>query len=242
LQLGLEQATASRYQTFALLFWCCLGLLLLVRLAVNPVLLQILAAVLLLMMLGFATQVRLPLIDAQWHQLRQRTISMALLTGVQDPAVLADAYPDPQVVPRVSGYMEEHQLSIFSGKEYAQIGQALNYRYHVVPSDDCSGYVSSSQLEPAVSGRGMRLTGFAWDRQSQRPVQRLIATADGRIAGMGSNIAIPLTLVNARPQADPSRYGWVTFVRESNSGSKIQLYAVTGKAGSGLCQFADISP
>ena len=75
LHLGLEQATASRYQTFALLFWCSLGLAILCFLQKHLAQLCPVSGFLLVLMLGFATQVRLPLIDAQWRQLRLKRIS-----------------------------------------------------------------------------------------------------------------------------------------------------------------------
>jgi hypothetical protein len=182
LSLGLVQATASRYQTFALLYWCSLGLVALshiVGVSADPALsplarpgaassvipsaakpspgprraapwrwlgrgsretcfsrlslgrgrvslagerktsstrLNVFCSALLVLMLGFATQVRLPLIDAHWRQLRLRMVSVALLTGVHDPAILAQAYPSPQLVLRAAQYMKDNRLSIFAGK------------------------------------------------------------------------------------------------------------------------------
>lgn len=239
IHLGVEQATASRYQTFALLFWCCLGLPLLVRVAANRTQFTALVAFLLVMMLAFATQLRLPLIDAQWHQLRLRMVGLSLLTGVQDDVVLADAYPDPQVVLRAAEYMKQHRLSIFAGKQYEQLGAPLDSLYGVSPAGDCSGYVSSMQVLPSEYGHGLRLTGYAWDDKSKRPARDIIAVQDGRIAGFGSNVAISLTSKAAGPQSDPSQFGWVMFVRDNGSG-KVQLFVVT--KNDGACPFAEISP
>jgi hypothetical protein len=238
IHLGVEQATASRYQTFALLFWCCLGLALLVRVAANRVQFNVLATFLLFMMLVFATQVRLPLIDAQWHQLRLKMVGLSLLTGMQDDVVLADAYPDPQVVLRAADYMKQHRLSIFAGKQYEQLGAPLGTVYRVSAAGDCSGYVSSKQVLPSDDGHGLRLTGYAWDSELCRPARDIVAVSGGRIAGFGSNVAILLTSKNAGPQSDPSQFGWVTFVRDHDSG-KVQLFAVT--EGGGACPFAEIS-
>jgi hypothetical protein len=239
IHLGVEQATASRYQTFALLFWCCLGLMLLDRVAANQAQHCTLAGLLLVVMLAFATQVRLPLIDAQWHQLRLRMVGLSLLTGVHDEPVLADAYPDPQVVLRAAEYMKQHRLSIFAGKDYTQLGAPLGSVYRVSPASACSGYVSSTQVLPADNGQGLRISGYAWDGELQRPAQDIVAVTDSHISGLGSNIAIPLTSTNAGPKSDSSRFGWVTFVR-SNSPGKIQLFAVL-KSGA-VCPFAEISP
>lgn len=239
LHLGLEQATASRYQTFALVFWCCLGLLLLCCVAANEVRFQAAAAGLLVIMLSFATQLRLPLIDAQWHQTRLKIISVSLLAGVDDPAVLADAYPDPQVVLRDAMYMKQHRLSIFAGKPYEQLGGTVDSQYHVTDAGACSGSVTSSQVLPSDRGRGLKLTGYAWDRQMGKPAQDIVAAEGGRITGFGTGVVIPY--FTARPKAgeDPSRFGWIAFLGEFSG--RIQLYAVTGKNHSDACPFAVVS-
>jgi hypothetical protein len=245
LHLGLEQASASRYQTFALIFWCSLGLALLLQLATkaeSPAKFDAFAALLVLMMVGFATQVRLPLIDAQWHQLRLKFVSLALMTGVHDPSVLADAFPDPQVPLRDAAYMKEHRLSIFAGNQYWQVGKALDAVYSQRPPNECSGYVASSQALPSDGGQGLRITGFAWDREANRPARDIVATEDGRIGGYGTNVAIPLNSRNAGPNADPSRYGFVAFVAKAVPGSKINLYAVADRNQRSVCRFAEVSP
>ena len=239
IHLGVEQATASRYQTFALLFWCCLGLTLLVRAAVNRTQFTALVALLLVMMLAFATQVRLPLIDAQWHQLRLKMVGLSLMAGVHDDAVLADAYPDPQAVLRAAGYMKQHRLSIFAGKHYEQLGAPLDSAYRVSPASVCSGYISTTQVLPSGNEHGLRLTGYAWDDELKQPARDIVAVTAGRITGFGSNVAIPLTSKGAGPHSDPSQFGWVTFVRDNGSG-KVQLFAVTRNGAT--CPFAEISP
>lgn len=240
IHLGVEQATASRYQTFALVFWCCLGLIVLVQVARNQARFQGFAAALLIMMLGFATQVRLPLIDAQWHQLRLKMVGLSLLTGVQDDAVLAEAYPDPQVVLRAAQYMKQQRLSIFAGKQYEQLGTMLDNDYAVSSAGGCSGFVSSTQILPSDDGHGLRLTGYAWDNERRLPPRDIVAVVDGHVAGFGSNVAITLTSKGAGPQSDPSKFGWVTFVRNNGSRVKVQLFAVTRNGA--VCPFAETAP
>jgi hypothetical protein len=275
LSLGLEQATASRYQTFALLYWCSLGLVALSYIVgvfghgLSPLAhqraprsspsfglgrgslardrkpfsarLNAFCALLLVLMLGFATQVRLPLIDAQWHQLRLKLISLALLTGVHDPAVLAEAYPAPQVALQAANYMEHNRLSIFAGKGYLRLGQPLDMVFRSTAADACSGYLSSSQLLPADGGQGLRLTGYAWDRDLHRPAREIVAVAAGRISGFGSSVSIPLSSSSAGPRADPTRFGWIAFVREAHPASTVDLYAIVGSKKQ-ACLFATVPP
>ena len=241
MHLGLQQATASRYQTFALLFWCCLGLTLLVRLASNSTRFVAFASGLMLVMLGFASQARKPLMDAQEHQLRLRITEIALLAGARDPVVLINAYPDPQVVVRGAEYMKQHRLSIFHGKEYEQLGQHIDSEYRVFPSAACSGYLTSKQPSPGESSEILRFTGFAWDQERKRPARDVVVTVDGQIRGFGTNVTVPLRLRNAQPDADPALFGWVAYVDQVRPGSVVHFYAVVGESDA-VCPFAGISP
>jgi hypothetical protein len=240
LHLGLEQATASRYQTFALVLWCCLGLFLIVQVAASRTQFQITAMALLIIMLGFATQVRLPLIDAQWHQLRLKIISLSLLAGVEDPAVLAEAYPDPQVVLRDADYMRQHHLSIFAGKQYEQLGRPVSSQYHVGPASACTGSIASSEALPARDGQGVQLAGYAWDRKTRKPARDIVAALDGRVTGFGTSVVIPLTMHRAVSEAEASQFGWIAFA--GNSANKIQLYAVVGEDQSEVCPLTGSGP
>jgi hypothetical protein len=241
LHLGLEQAAASRYQTFALLFWCSLGLALLFHASRSPTQWYILSAILLVLLLGFATQVRLPLIYAQWHQLRLRLVSLVLLTGVHDPAILAEAYPDPQVVLRAAEFLKQNRLSIFADGLYSQLGQPLDSVYRLRPAGECSGYVSSLQVLPADDGRGLRITGYAWDRQLNRPARTIVAAVDGRINGFGSTLAISMSFPTAGRQVYPARFSWIAFVRDAHSTGSVELYAVVGASNLDVCPFAEAS-
>jgi hypothetical protein len=237
LHLGLEQATASRYQTFALLFWACLGLALLSKLREQDT--KYLAGGLLVAMLGFATQVRLPLIDAQWRQLRLEKISLALLAGVHDGAVLAEAYPDPQVVLRASEYMRQHKLSIFAGARAAEMGESFDTEYREVPSNLCAGAITSSEALPSDGGKGLRITGYAWDRAAQRPVQNFVVVTDDKISGFGVALTVPVDLLREHDPATASRFGWVAYSRGPEA---TKIYALLGAEKQSACLIATVSP
>lgn len=256
LHLGLEQATASRYQTFALLFWCCLGLSIICEVSKHRVprsspsvglgrpssydlQLNVFSAFFLVLMLGFATQVRLPLIDAQWRQLRLRRISLSLLTSVHDPAALADAYPDPEAVLRAARYMKDHHLSIFAGNLYAQLGEPFAGAYRVAPATDCSGYISSTQILPADDGQGLRIAGYAWNKRLNRPARDIVAVTNDRIIGYGTSVSILQDATAAMPDSDPARFGWIAYVHHLPSPSQIQLYAVVGRKSDEVCLVAE---
>ena len=240
LHLGIEQATASRYQTFALLFWCCLGLALLFHLSGQRKAFDSLVAVLLMAQVGFATQVRLPIIDAQWRQLRLEKISLALLAGVHDHAVLAEAFPDPQVALRAADYMRRHQLSIFAGRESHLIGQPFEAAYHEAPASDCFGAVTSSQALPADSGEGLRLKGYAWDRSVRQPAKDILAVTDGKISGFGIVTVYPLFLRREHDPATAPRFEWIAYAA-AGPAETTKLYVLLAHDKGAACPFAVVT-
>jgi hypothetical protein len=241
--LGAEQAGASRYQVFALLFWCSLGLSFLLWITANTDSgLNAFSAFLVVMMLALTTQVRMPLREAQWYHVRQELISLALLTDVHDLTELAEAYPDQQTVLRDAEYLKQNPLSVFAGNRYSQLGQTLESVYRLLPPEECSGHVASVQRLPTTNGEGLRITGYGWNRARSKPVTQVIAVVDGRISGFGSTIMIPLERAKLGPEADPKRFGWVGYVRDASSTSRVKLYAVLDRNPGSACPFAEVVP
>lgn len=239
MHLGLQQATASRYQTFALLFWCSLGLLVLVRFSSNSAAFPVFTSAVLLMMLGFATQARKPLADAQEHQLRLKILEIALLAGVHDPAVLANGFPDPQYVARAAAYMKEHDLSMFHSKQREVMGRPIDQEYRLAPPARCSGYVTAQKPSPSQNNV-LRVTGFAWDRTRNRPVVDVVVAEDGLIRGFGTNVTIPLRLRHLSSSASPEYFGWLAYVDQARTGSGLQFYALLDQGEA--CPFAGADP
>lgn len=241
LHLGLEQATASRYQTFALLFWCCVGLALLSRIANQRRHVHAFAAVLLIAMLAFATQVRLPLIDAQWRQLRLKKISIALLTGVSDNELLAEAYPDPQAVMRSAAYMRQHRLSIFADPDAALLGKPFPGAFHEAPSAACSGALTSEEILPAEDGQAMRLNGYAWDNSRQQPASDILVVTEGKVTGFGVVTVYPLAVAREHDPANAPHFEWLAYSIGS-SARVSELYVLSGPDKKTACPFVAVSP
>ena len=240
LHLGVEQATASRYQTFALLFWCCLGLRLLIHLAGRTKQLGF-ATGLLITMLASATQIRLPLIDAQWRQLRLKKISLALITGVPDTELLTEAYPDPQVVLRSAAYMRKHQLSIFADSDSALLGKPFGGAFHEAPSTACFGALTSEEILPTEDGQAMRLNGYAWDNSRQRPASDILVVTDGKITGFGVVTVYPLAVAREHDPATAPHFEWLAYSIGS-SARVSELYVLSGPEKKTACPFVAVSP
>jgi hypothetical protein len=245
LHMGMEQATSSRYQVFALLFWCALGLAALWWVASNlenSRHLVFFSGFLLALMLALGTQVRDPLRDAGWHQIRLNSISEALLSGVNDLDELALGFPNPNLVIRDAEYLRRNRLSIFAGRKYSQLGQPLASVYHLQSAEECSGYVASSKLFTGATSSGARVTGYAWNRILRIPITEVVFTSDdGRIKGFGSTVTLPLSSVKPGPIADATRFGWRGYVGDIAPASKIEIYGVVGKSCAAVCPFASLS-
>jgi hypothetical protein len=245
LNMGTEQATASRYQVFAVLFWCAPGLSILFWIASEGKKERHLAyfsGFVLVLMLGLATQVRNPLRDAGWHHIRLESISLALLSGVPDLDQLALAFPNPNLVIRDAEYLKRNRLSIFADKRNFQLGQPLESTYHVHSAGECSGYIASSKVFTTSRSQGMRVTGYAWNRTRGAPITEVVfVSSDGRIRGFGSTVTISLRSVKPGPIADAARFGWLGYIGEIRRPGKIEVYGVVEKATSTVCPFASIS-
>ena len=192
-------------------------------------------------MLAFATQVRLPLIDAQWRQLRLKKISLALLTGVHDDDLLAEGFPDPQLVLRSADYMRQHQLSIFAGPDASLLGKPFAQVFHEVPSTACFGALDSEEILPTEDGQAMRLNGYAWDNsRNSRPRH------PGRDRGQGHRLrhrerSIPLILAREHDPATAPHFGWIAYSIGS-SARVSELYVLSGHDRKTACPFVAVSP
>ena len=98
LSFGISQATVSRYQTVALLFWCCLALLWLGGAFFAPSRMKYLFLVAQLCFLTVfaigATRAKDQIWIMRGHAFALKTATAALLTGVADPDSLGQAYPE----------------------------------------------------------------------------------------------------------------------------------------------------
>jgi len=190
LVFGIAQAFASRYQTIALLFWCCLGLILLEIVSllrdVRDRALLLSQTVLLAGMLVAACLAQTPLISARLHGFEINAAAMALVTGVPDSAQLqwADSHPDypRSLVP----YLRSERLSVFSEPEPSYLGQPLDSVFGLASADDCLGKVESSTVITSTWPRSLRITGWAWDSEDRRPPAKIAVTSDGVITGLGT--------------------------------------------------------
>jgi hypothetical protein len=237
---GIEQARVSRYQTVALLFWCCLGLLWLegsfASSRMRHAFLVAQVCLLLIFARGAAT-VRYPLIEAGERTFAQRVVTAALITGVYDPVTLSKTYGQIDMLPRAVAYMKANRLSIFSDTLSSELGKPLTSVFPLAAAGECVGFLKGGVATEEPSGPGIVLAGWAWDAKRHKPASTIVVTTDGTITGLG---AVGAWLPEGRTlyPGISSRYiGFYAFVPPPRAGAAVNLYAIVSDNPPAACYF-----
>jgi hypothetical protein len=260
LNLGLEQAFSSRYQTFNLLFWfSTVSLLLLLVDRTNPLLRTLLLAAMgAAMLLAFAT-FPLALETSRTRTQRAEAAATALLSGVPDKDAMGVLYDEPIVVWRDADYFRQQHLFMFSDVKNDQLGQLLSSTYQSSPPLRCEGRVTTVQQLPPEELLGgsaagaFGISGFATDRFSQAPVRRLVFVSDNKIVGYGASIGgfsaekknILFVLSGSSgvqqseivPKKDSDK--WLGFSRQPRNAASIDVYALDSSVDT-ACRLATV--
>lgn len=210
---GISQATTSRYQTFALLFWACLVGMILLRLSdpksFIPARLLEVQVVLILALTASGPRFES---SRQAAKARQASLAQGYRELVRNPSNgearrqlspfsdLANAYeylrshnvgPDIRDYGGIQGAIEpvkpSGSLEPISPSETAQLKVK---GFQVMPSTQCAGFVDA--VEPVI-GEANRVVaqGWAWNVASaRRPSGIVLALADGTVAGK-ADVSMP---------------------------------------------------
>jgi hypothetical protein len=242
---GITQAFSSRYQTFALLFWWALLMLLLMPLFRNmqsqlPIVIA--EACLLAIMLGGIRLAGDAVRHARLHGFELNLAAAALLTDTPDRAQFKLIVPDPNSALQLAPYMRERRLSIFFDDAGLRLGERLDSVFHVVapPEDECVGAVQSVT---AVEGdaQALKVTGWAWDRVHRRPPTEIVAAADGVIVGLGAMDDWRPNLRATHPYLKTSFVGFTGYVRNAQPSAPVTIYAVLGASPPEACPIATLN-
>lgn len=239
LNLGVTQAFASRYQVFTLLFWCCLGLLLLesaASLRAKPYAFFVVQVCLLPIMAWGAHWARGPIFAARSRGFEQNVAAVSLLTGVNDRAQLAKVYPDPDYVFYVEHFMREHRLSVFSTSLNWLLGKELASIFPT--SADCTGALESVMPVEGTGSDAVRIIGWAWDSKHRQPPWEVIATTDGVISGLAAVGERRPDIRAANPWLKSSYVGFAGYVLKANASASVKLYAILPGSPPVACYFA----
>ena len=233
LSFGISQATVSRYQTVALLFWCCLALLWLGGAFFAPSRMKYLFLVAQLCFLTVfaigATRAKGQIWIMRGHAFALKTATAALLTGVADPDSLGQAYPEKGMFRRVVPYMKANRLSVFSGGLSSTMGKPLRSVFSLTDPSECAGALQTvfpldNSFGPGL-GPGLRVLGWAWDSKHQRLPSAIAVTMDDNVVGVGAT-------GNWRP---PHSDGFVAFSPPLSPQSTATFYAILDTSPPSAC-------
>jgi hypothetical protein len=240
---GLDQAFSSRYQSFALLFWWALLLLLGEPLFHKQTqLFAVLAQLCLLaIMLGAAHVAADAIRKARAHGFELNVAAASLLTGTQDRAQLQLIYPEPEYLLQLAPYMREKRLSIFAG-DRPQTGQRLDAAFDLASPDECIGAVQSVETVPGDASQAFKISGWAWDRQQQRPPVQVVATANGMIIGLGAMGGWLPAVRATHPDLKTSFVGFIAYVKDTPPSTPVSFYGVLDGNRPQVCLFANWTP
>jgi len=241
LNFGWAQAFSSRYQTIALLFWCCLGLLLLGSTSSHPRMRYsfLVAQVCLLAIFGRGAAIaRYPIGEARRQGFALNAAAAALLTNVNDSAQLKEAYPRPGWLVMIARYMKANQLSVFSDSVPSQLGKRLESVFPLAALDDCAGTLESVVSIDDANQRGLRVAGWAWDRKHGQPPSEIVVTTNGIMTGLGAVGEWRQGVRAMKPRMSTGYIGYVGYLPEPPPGSIVNLYAILHGSPPTACYFA----
>ena len=239
---GLLQAATSRYQAFALLFWCCLGLLLLESAATRqnkpnaaPLIVQL---VVLCIMLGSALYARNPLIRARVHSFRLHAAAASLMSGVPDLEALKWVYRAPGDLFSLVPYMRQQRLSVFREPISELLDKPLTSEFQLAPSTECTGALESSVAMNHTMPPALRISGWAWDAKRGALPEAIIAASEGMIVGIGAMGDWRILDKDSHPGITDKFIGYTGYVQASRPVGALEIYAIRKGTPATACLIA----
>lgn len=246
LNFGPGQSFASRYQTIALLFWCCLGLMAMLWASETPVArfpMIVVQITLLLIMARGAQRAHLSFEDARLHSFRVNQTAVSLLTGVPDEENFESAIGlKPQDVAAETWYLRNKRLSVFSSDAYRQLDRALTSAFQIVDPRNCRGELQSSSSIGSAENHALAISGWAWDYQDRSPPEEIIASDNGVITGLAAVGDDRPTVTTVYPEIRSNFVGFAGYVHDVQPSTPLEIYAVLGGSPPEACLIATQDP
>jgi hypothetical protein len=241
LNFGPHQSFASRYQTIALLFWCCLGLMALFVANESPqphaLTLAIQICLLALMARG-AMRAHFPLDDARLHAFRLEQTATSLMTGVADEDNFMQAIGQPaHQLSMELNYLKREHLSVFSSAAYRQLGVPMESVFRLTSPDHCRGKLEANAALPEQS---LIIRGWAWDNEHQRPPLRMVATVHGMITGLAAVGDKRQDVRTADPAVRSDFTGFAGYVGKVVPDAPVEVYVVLSEDPAEACFVGEV--
>jgi hypothetical protein len=239
LRFGVTYALQNRYQTFALLFWGSLGLLLLeyaFSLRAKQYCFLMAQICILAVLVRGAILADRPIDEARAHGFGLNIASTALRTGLYEPKLLTTVAEDRDKLLLGVNYFREHQLSLFWGWDSSLLGSPLDKALRVVSSKDCAGRLEFTRTTDSAAP-GLLVTGWAWDRQYHQPAREIVAATEGVITGLGAVGNRNPSVRTTDPEVSSNYAGFAGYVRQSQPGTVVKLYVILHDNPLSACYF-----
>jgi hypothetical protein len=241
---GIPQAFSSRYQTVALLFWCCMGLLLLGRAfslsQTRKADFLWVQALLLAIMLFAAGRVGLPLSRARLQGFQLNVAAVALVANVPDKEQLQWADSQPDYVLSFVPYMRRQRLSVFSGPLASLVDIPLDAAFSLASTDDCAGRLESASPVAGARQPSLRITGWAWDNKHRQAPSEIVATTNGVIRGLGVVGDWRPAVRAANPRVTSNYTGFTGYVGDVQESTPVNIYAILAGRPATVCLIATL--
>lgn len=239
---GNNQAFASRYQTIALLFWCCLGCSL-IALSIagrSRIPLPAIQVLLVLIFLRGAALVRFPLRDGREHAFQQRAAAAALISAVDDREQVQRAFPNTEYVLSVVPFMRENHLSIFGESGRPQPGSLLDSIPRDITPENCRGEVQTVSVVSDGGQQDLRITGWAWNLARRQPASYIVVVVAGKVVGLGASGDWRPTVRAVNSYMNTSFIGFTAYAKNIAPRTPVDIYLVDSKLEQ-ACHIAAVS-
>jgi len=215
INFGYEQAIASRYQSVALIFWGCLGLLIvgrLTRVRLNTGSFTAVQAGILLLLLASGSRFVQAADWAMEHKLGLAHGYDELRGYDKGQSMTRVVYPDAAAVRVYYEYMKQHgwgpkpsSLMAYPSVEPSAAPATIG-GYESAPASECSGFIDGAVFAEKFGSFGVG--GWAWDRRDHSlPSAVGLAASNGHIIGFAK-------LGGSRPDVSSS----LAEIKASDSG------------------------
>jgi hypothetical protein len=242
LNFGIRQAFASRYHSVALLFWCCLGLLLLTSDFVRARRSRfVVVQVGMLAVIVWSSHItRNDIRGARIRAFQINVAATAMFVEARDDEQFARAaITNPGAVAAEAEFMQKNGLSAYADDAYTQLGKPMLSVYRLASPEECRGVVESAAALPG-DGRSQvfRFAGWAWDRAQRRPPSSIVITEQGAIRGLGVVGEWRPTIQATTPGIENSYVGYAGYARLTRPDTTVQIYAILRGGPPSACHFA----
>ncbi len=232
LNFGADQSFSPRYQTIALLFWCCIGLLWLgaafFARSRLPFAFPVAQLCLLAILVRGAVIANNPITAARALGFKQKVASASLLNGIYAPGPISLTSPQMDIVQKSVPYMRTYKLSVFSSGDDFVLGKPLPSVFRVTSPEKCVG--AADRVVPLYpdSTQGMAIFGWAWDLEHHALPSSIVITTGGIISGLGAVGGWRGDVPAAHPAVSSKYSGFIVVAPNSPPppGVEEKIYAV----------------